>query len=466
MSQPVTITYNAPPTVSGFLDSNEWVRVIMGPVGSGKSSGCVMELLRRSTEQAPSPDGIRRTRWVVGRNTYQQLEDTTRKTFEQWVPDALGKWSETDFAFRMKFRDVESEVLFRSFDSEQDVRKALSLEVTGVYLNELREIRKSIFDILTSRTGRYPSKADGGVGASWHGTWADTNPMPVGHWAHSLFIKNPLPPDFAFFSQPDALGPSAENLENLPARYYERMCFGKDEDWIHTYVRGLCPRSDKGSVYGEHLALLEELGKLGHDFEHPNDGVNASFDLGVSDSTAIWWWRIGPSGLPDIIDWYEASGKGASHYFEVLRSKPWKLQRIWLPHDARARTFTTGKSTLELFIDEFGKERIAITPELSVEDGIAAARWLLEQHIRFHARCAGGVEMLRLYRYLFDEVLKVFSRKPLHDLSSHTADAFRYVACAAKTAVALQPKPPPSLVNKPLTGGFNIVLNDDPADWR
>jgi hypothetical protein len=437
------IAYTTPPTVGAFMDSGAFVRVIVGPIGSGKSSGCIMEILRRAMEQAPC-EGVRRTRFAVIRNTYRQLKDTTRKTFEQWIPPNLGRWREQDFTFEVDRRLPDGtrmfcEVLFRALDRPQDVKKVLSLELTGAYFNELREVPKELFDGVQGRVGRYPSKAQGGP--TWFGVWGDTNPWHTGHWGYELFSKGERPEGFELFEQPSGLGDGAENVENLPPGYYARLCAGKDSEWVDEYVRGKYPSSDKGSIYGALLDALEKRGGIAG-FDHPSDGVSASFDLGVSDATAIWWWRIGKDGVPDLVDWYEATGASAAHYFDVLKERGYRYERIWLPHDARARTFQTGVSTLDLFSREF-PGKVGITPELGLEDGISSARWLLEQSIRFHERCRDGLKRLRNYRFEWDEDRKVFSRKPLHDWTSHTADAFRYVAAVAKATEAMTRKEAP-----------------------
>ncbi|HZH02636.1 MAG TPA: hypothetical protein VEY30_02560, partial [Myxococcaceae bacterium] len=234
--------------------------------------------------------------------------------------------------------------------------------------------------------------------------------------------------------------------------YYERLCHGKDASWVSEYVDGEYPRSDKGSIYGEWLDKLEARGGIAA-FKHPSDGVFLNLDLGVSDATALWWWRLNDAGVPDLIDYYEATGKGASHFFEVIANRGWKTRKIFLPHDARARTFQTGISTLEQWVNHFGPEVVEIGPELSVDDGIAAARWLLEQPVRFHTRCEQGLRMLRAYRYVWDEVHKIFAKKPSHDLTSHGADAFRYVACVVKVTEALmrKPEPPSTWLDAPPT---------------
>ena len=459
-----TITYKPSPTLRRFMASDAFVRCVVGPVGSGKSSACVVELLRRAAQQAPGPDGVRRSRWAVIRNTYPELRDTTRKTFEQWLPPGKGKWHEQEFAFtwetdtrvRGQAGSMSCEILFRALDRPEDVKKLLSLELTGAYINEAREVPKHILDVLQSRIGRYPAMKDGG--ASWFGVWMDTNPWATSHWGYELFSKQ-RPEGFDLFEQPDGLSPQAENIENLPAGYYQRLTHGKDAEWISEYVRSQYPSSDKGSVYGELLEMVERRGGV-FGFEHPSDGVFVNLDLGISDATALWFWRVGPNGVPDFIDWYEATGKGASHFFEVIKTRGWDVQRIFLPHDARQRTFQTGVSTLEQFIREFGAAKVAIGPELTVEGGISAGRWLLEQPVRFHSRCGEGLKRLRAYRYVWDEGKKVFSKTPLHDWTSHTADAYRYVACVAQETEA-RTRPPPAVKPKPygvpLDGSFSLT---------
>ncbi len=424
-----SIDYDAPPTVGRFLESDAFVRTIVGPIGSGKSSGCNIEFIKRAAQQKPGPDGIRRTRFAAVRNTYPELRDTTRKTFEQWVPDEFGEWNEQEFTFHMKFNDVESEVLFRALDDPKDVKKLLSLELTGVYFNELREIRREIFDGAQGRVGRFPRIADGGP--TWSGVWADTNPWPVGHWGHDLFNANALPDGFEVFEQPDGLGPDAENLANLPVGYYSRMCAGKSEDWIDEYVRAKYPLHDKGSIYGRYLATTQAMG-----FAHPMDGCFATFDFGISDSTAIWVWRLNGNGSVDFVDWYQDSGQAIAHFFDWLDAKPYGLLRLVIPHDGRARTLVTGTSVMDAFMKRY-PGRVVVCPGLSVDDGIEAGRSLLGTAVRFHERCETGLKILKAYKFAFDEKKKVFSKLPLHDSASHTADAFRYVAVFAKVAELL-----------------------------
>lgn len=190
-----------------------------------------------------------------------------------------------------------------------------------------------------------------------------------------------------------------------------------------------------GSVFGEIMPEAAE-------FDHPLDGVYTSWDLGISDATAIWFWRV-RDGSVDFIDFMEASGKPFSYFADAVEERGYNYLVHWLPHDARARTFVSGTSVQEAAHARW-KNQVGIVPGLSLADGIQAGRWLLQQKPRFHQRCSEGVEALKAYHYEWDEDRKVLANTPMHDWSSHPADAFRYASIVAKTALRLaRPKPPP-----------------------
>ena len=224
------------PIAEAFMHSTAFVRAIRGPIGSGKSSACVLEILARSMEQVPSYDGIRRTRWAIIRNSYPELKTTTLKTWMEWCPREFGKLTmDSPITHYVKTSEMDMEVLFLALDREEDVKKLLSLELTGAWINEAREIPKAILDALTGRVGRYPSKNMGG--ASWSGIMMDTNPPDDQHWWYKL-EKEGTPEGWAFFTQPGGRHPDAENKKNLIDGYYDRISQGKDPEWIKVYVDG------------------------------------------------------------------------------------------------------------------------------------------------------------------------------------------------------------------------------------
>lgn len=239
MTQELVIKYSYKdvPTVKSFSESDKFIRGLMGPFGSGKSSGCVVEMIKRSMAQAPGPDGIRRTRWAVIRNTYQQLRDTSVKTFMQWLPEAhFGKWVAQDHAYQItKFPDAHIEVLFRALDRPDQVDNLLSLELTGAWVNEAREIPWTIIQALQGRVGRYPAAREGGP--TWFGVFMDTNPPDNDSWWYKLFEET-KPDNAEIFKQPSGLSQQAENKVNLPLNYYENLASGMDQEAKKVYVEG------------------------------------------------------------------------------------------------------------------------------------------------------------------------------------------------------------------------------------
>lgn len=135
----------------------------------------------------------------------------------------------------VKTNEIEMEVLFIALDRPEDAKKLLSLELTGAWVNEAREVPKAIIDALTGRVGRYPSKSMGGC--TWSGIFMDTNPPDDQSWWYKL-AEEEAPEGWEFFQQPSGISKHAENIENLPPDYYKRIIEGKDEDWIKVYVHG------------------------------------------------------------------------------------------------------------------------------------------------------------------------------------------------------------------------------------
>ena len=234
------VTYEASTTTAKFHLSEMFVRGLLGPIGSGKSVGCVVDMLIKGMAQQPNSQGIRKTRWVVVRNTYRELVDTTIQTFFDWYPQHMGVYLKKDMKFTVNqpLEDgtvAHMEFLFRALDKPDDIKKLLSLEVTGGWINEAREIPKAIVDMLIGRLGRYPNKRDGG--ATWFGLIMDTNPPDSDHWWYKLFEID-KPDNHALFHQPSGTSDEAENIHNLPDGYYQKMQAGKDQEWINVYVHG------------------------------------------------------------------------------------------------------------------------------------------------------------------------------------------------------------------------------------
>lgn len=228
----MSISYTAPRTVSEFMLSDSFIRIIKGPVGSGKTTGMLMELLRRSIEQAPGPDGFRRTRWVIARQTLSQIKMTILLDILTWFRP-IAEYKVSDQLVTLRFNDVVSEIYLIPLEEEDDQKRLLSMQLTGAAVNECTEISVDLFSAIAGRCGRFPSKAEGGP--TWFGIIADCNAPVIGSAWWKMFEEE-KPADWQLFNQPSGLADDAENLENLPGGYYERLAKNPNRDWVRRYV--------------------------------------------------------------------------------------------------------------------------------------------------------------------------------------------------------------------------------------
>ena len=253
------IVYKASPTIARFHQSRSEIRGIRGVVGSGKTVGCVVEMKFKSESQAPW-HGIRKTKWVVIRETFPQLRDTTIPTFLKWIPvehpwfarqgSRISHSPPYVAELRYNMEDgtrVEADFIFLAMREDADVEKLKSLEYTAAYINEAGAVKRVHFSKACERTSRYPPSDEGGC--SWSGVIMDTNPPDDESWWYDLEVKNPIP-NAEFFVQPPAIlpvpkkdrhdvqlyvpnmgqgqYPPAENVENLTKGYDYWM------DQVHT----------------------------------------------------------------------------------------------------------------------------------------------------------------------------------------------------------------------------------------
>lgn len=188
--------------------------------------------------------------------------------------------------------------------------------------------------------------------------------------------------------------------------------------------------SVKGAIFAKELSWLRENNRICPIAEEPLLSVHTAWDLGIGDSTAIWFAQIERGGGVRVIDYYEASGEALGHYVNVLRSKPYTYGRHYVPHDAQVRELGTGKSRLEM-LATLGL-RADLAPNVRLEDGINAARLFLRKCWFDSGRCAQGIDVLQNYRWDYNTRLDEYKGVPVHDWASHGADAFRYLAVSLK----------------------------------
>jgi phage terminase large subunit len=222
----------------------------------------------------------------------------------------------------------------------------------------------------------------------------------------------------------------------------------------------------EGSYYARLILNAERDGRVGEFKVNPEFPVHTSWDLGIGDATAIWWFQIGPKG-PIILDYYENVGQGVDHYAEVRASKPYRYGNDYVPHDAKAREWGTARTRIEMMIAH--SMTPVLVPAHKVMDGINAVRLTLPV-CRFNKpTCEPGIDCLRQYRADWDDNRLSFRDTPLHDWTSHGADSFRYLSMAWRE---LKPKPEPKIDKGPMTINqvtidemWKMAENDRPRDW-
>lgn len=323
------IQYQAEPTVAKFHADDSFVRGLMGPIGSGKSVGCCVEIMSRALQQVPSPhDGMRYSRWAIIRQSYPELKSTTIKTWQEWFPPQICPIKyDTPIIGNLQLSNIgdgtglDLEVLFLALDRPQDIKKLLSLELTGGWINEAKEMPRQVLDMLTGRVGRFPSKRMGGF--NWTGVIMDTNPPDEDHWYYRL-AEESRPRNYKFFKQPPAIivqdghyvpNPEAENVRNhtLGADYYLNQVPGKDPEWIKVYLMGQYGMVTDGKpVYPEY----QDSAHCSEVELEPYKGlpILLGWDFGLT--PAVVFAQITPKGELNVIDEIVSENMGIRQFIQ------------------------------------------------------------------------------------------------------------------------------------------------------
>ena len=338
MSQ-IEFKYTAPRTVAKFMQSDHFHRVLTGCIGSGKSVGSCVEILRRNLEMPPWNGGVRSSKWAVVRNTMKELRNTTLETWMKWMKD-LGEWQESKFTFHLKFGDVDSKILFLPLDGPGDIGRLLSLELTGMFTNECREFPASVLADAKGRLGRYPSMNDlpatldvskwypspvAGKDPLWYwtGLIGDTNPPEVdSDWYH---ILEGLPlvagdensiVDVEVYRQPSGLSAEAENIENLRPGYYEQLAKGQPKYWVDTYIHGKYSPSQAGKpVYLDTFSLDHHVSQVPLSPD-PRLPVIIGFDCGLTPAAVFK--QLGFDGRVRVLREAVAFDMGMKRFAETM----------------------------------------------------------------------------------------------------------------------------------------------------
>lgn len=310
---------------------------------SGKTTGIFFKLIYMAGLQAPGPDGIRRSRAVIVRNTSTQLRDTTLNSWFTWFRDGqAGQWKATDKTFILRYADVECEVMFRPLDTPDDVARVLSLEVTFAIIDEFVEIPQAIVDALSARCGRYPSVVMGGA-TNW-GMWGSSNPSTEDNWwfdhLHSgkgvvqpgedMSLRYRPPGDARnarYFLQPSGYSAFAENVDNLPGKagYYTNQAKNKSEAWIKQFIEAEWGFSIAGKPVVQAFNAQVHVSRTALRFD-PNLMLVGGFDPGLAGGAMV----LGQEDLEGrlhVLGEIITSGVGASRFINE-RLRPYLARRM------------------------------------------------------------------------------------------------------------------------------------------
>lgn len=182
----------------------------------------------------------------------------------------------------------------------------------------------------------------------------------------------------------------------------------------------------EGTYYLREMRAIKDEGRITTVPYRPNIGVVTAWDLGVGDSTAIWFAQYVGAQI-HLIDYFEADGVGLDYYVNELNKRGYIYEQHILPHDIKVRELGTGQSRMEV-LQSLGCRPIVVAPNIRVDDGIQSVRSTLASCWFDEVKCSRGLDALRQYRREYNEAMGVWKERPLHDWTSHAADAFRYLS--------------------------------------
>ncbi len=272
---------------------------------------------------------------------------------------------------------------------------------------------------------------------------------------HATFIGTPKGKNLFWNLREEArLNPNTHLLLELPVTKTNVLHPGEVADAKAQMTRDafdieyMCSfeASIPGAFYAREIALAREEGRIGNFQRDPELPVHVVGDLGFTDSCSWWVFQLSPDGVR-VVDFHEADGQPISYYINWIHGLSGKVQDVWLPHDARAKSLQTGKSMIEQFLEAGITPRLV--PQLSVLDGIEAGRQTLAYTYFNEETTRDGLDHLVGYSREYDEKTQTFRSRPKHDQHSHAADAFRYLALAAPKRISRRVDDTPTVGLKP-----------------
>lgn len=378
----------------------------------GKTVACINDLIRRAVQlDRPYPPG----RFGYIGPQLNQSKDNVWQYLKYYAEPLIRDKNEQDLWVELV---TGSRVRLYGADNPDRIRGAY---FDHVVMDEYADMNPSVWGTIVR-----PMLADYQGGATFIGTPKGRNSF------FDLYDRARSAPDwFTFLLTADETGILPES--ELEAARRDMTPEEYEQEFLCSFDAAI-----KGAYYGKDIAELERKGRIKAVEPDPELPVHTAWDLGMGDSTAIWFWQAAGDEIR-IVDHYENHGQAIPHYVAEIEARGYRKGVDYVPHDAKVRSLETGRTRVETLIS-LGRKPMLVANH-KIMDGINAAR-LTMPRIWFDAeRCKDGIEALRQYRADFDEKTRAFKDAPKHDWTSHTADAFRYLCMAWREQAKPEEKP-------------------------
>jgi phage terminase large subunit len=404
--QEIVIPYSPRDQFIPYHDRTERFAKIVAHRRFGKTVGCINDMIKAALSIDCSDRSGRPPRFAYIAPTYAQAKDVAwgyLKHFSSPIPGL--KMSESEL-----FVEYPNGARIRLYGADNYDRMR-GLYHDGVTIDEPAQMDPRAWpEVIRPTLSDY---------AGW-GTFIGT---PAGRdWFYKIDLKEDGSPAPDFFrltlkaSETGIIKP--EELESLKSGLTDEQFAQEFECSFEAAVIG--------AYYGKLMGAADADKRITGVPYEPTAQVYTAWDLGIRDSTAIWFAQVIGREIR-IVDYYESSGVDLGHYVREIGSKPYLYAGHIVPHDAQAKELGTGKSRLEV-LESLGLKNLTIAKMHRVEDGINAVRTIIPRCWFDAKKCARGIDALKLYRAEYDDKLQALKPRPVHDWTSHAADAMRYLA--------------------------------------
>lgn len=418
-----------------FLFKPARYKVLYGGRGGSKSWGAARALLIQ---------GMQRPLLILCAREFQNsIEDSVHKLLSTQI-ERMGLSSFYTIQANSIKGENGTEFIFKGI--KMNINSIKSFEAVDiVWVEEAQTVSKNSWDVLIPTIRRKNSEI-----------WVTFNPLLEEDDTYDRFIlKTPKEAVVQKINWDD--NPFFDEDGGIMRAAMEHARNTDPDAWLNVW-EGQCRHTLDGAIYAKELrasAVGNRIGKVPYD---PIMPVSTVWDLGFSDATAIWFvQRIGFETR--LIDFLEVRQTTVAEILRLMQAREYVLDKFYLPHDAKAKTLASNGKSIEQLIRGAGKA-VKIVPNLSITDGINAARTIFPNCWFDQEKCADGLNALRHYRYDVDPETGKFSKRPVHDDYSHAADAFRYLAVAVRDPAMMSggPKltPPPERKRYVYAGGSGL----------